>query len=137
MILEEGGASPDPRVRVAEEMTQRVVGYPSADPNVRQVASDLLATIRQTAQDRRTIRLLQRSGALNDLDTKERTLSDVLDFISTREGELLASLEKLHTAVVRRDATAAEELSSEARELLAQLEAEVEVERLLRGEEGR
>jgi len=134
-ILEEGGASPDPKVRVAEEMAQRVVGHPHADPPVRQAASDLLSSIRRTAQDRRTIRLLQQSGAWDGQDTRERTLSDVLDFISGREGELLASLERLHRAVVKRDASAARELSSEARSLLAQMEAEEEVERLLKGED--
>jgi hypothetical protein len=133
--LENGGASPDPKVRVAEQMARRVTGHPSADPSVRRVATDLLEAIRRTAQDRRTIQLLQRSGAwdAND-DTPERTLSDVLDYISSREGELLASLERLHRAVVQRDAAAAQEVGTEAQGLLAQLEAEEEVERLLRGE---
>lgn len=103
-ILEEGGVSPDPKVRVAAEMAQRVAGHPNSDPTIRQVASDLLSSLRRTAQDRRTIRLLQQSGAWGDLGTRERTLSDVLDFVSAREGELLASLEKLHRAMVRRDA---------------------------------
>lgn len=134
-LLEEGGASPDPTVRVAEEMAQRVAGHPQADAVVRQVASELLISIRRTAQDRRTIRLLQQSGAWNRENARERTLSDVLDHVSGREGELLGSLERLHRAVVKRDASAAEELSSEARGLLAQMEAEEEVERLLRGEE--
>lgn len=134
-LLEEGGASPDPTVRVAEEMAQRVKGHPQAEETVRQVASELLHSIRRTAHDRRTIRLLQQSGAWNQEDSQERTLSDVLDFISGREGELLASLEKLHRAVVKRDASAAEELSSEARSLLVQLEAEEEVEGFLRGDD--
>lgn len=130
--LEEGGVSPDPKVRVAEEMAQRVAGHPHADPPVRRAASDLLSAVRQTAQDRRTIRLLQQSGAWEGPDTRERTLSDVLDFLSGREGELLGSLEKLHRAVVKRDASAAAELSLEARDLLAHMEAEEEVEKLLR-----
>jgi hypothetical protein len=132
--LEEGGASPDPKVRVAEEMARRVSGHPTADNPVKQAAADLLLAIRRTAQDRRTIQLLQRSGAWDGHDdTPERTLSDVLDFISGREGELLASLERLHRAVVQRDAAAAEEIGTEARGLLTQLEAEEEVEKLLRG----
>ena len=130
--LEEGGVSPDPKVRVAEEMAQRVAGHPHADPPVRRAASDLLLAVRQTAQDRRTIRLLQQSGAWEGPDTREWTLSDVLDFLSGREGELLDSLEKLHRAVVKRDASAAAELSLEARDLLAHMEAEEEVEKLLR-----
>jgi len=134
-ILEDGGASPDPTVRVAEEMAQRVAGHPHADSAVRQVASDLLSSLRQTAQDRRTIRLLQQSGAWNREDARERTLSDVLDFVSGREGELLGSLEKLHRAVVKRDAATAENLSTEARGLLVRMEAEEEVDRLLRGED--
>jgi len=56
----------------------------------------------------------------------------VLDILSGREGELLNSLEKLHRAVVKRDASAAAELSLEARDLLAHMEAEEEVEKLLR-----
>ncbi len=134
-LLEEGGVSPDPTVRVAEEMTRRVAGHPQADKTIRQVASDLLSSIRRTAQDRRTIRLLQQSGAWDREDARERTLSDVLDHISAREGELLASLEKLHRAMVKRDASAAAELSGEARSLLAQLEAEEEVDSLLKGED--
>lgn len=131
--LEEGGASPDPRVRVAEEMAQRVSAHPTADGDVRQAARDLLEAIRRTAQDRRTIQLLQRSGAWEGGEpTEERTLSDVLDFISGREGELLASLEKLHRAVVKRDASAADTLGREARDFLSRLEAEEEVENLLR-----
>jgi hypothetical protein len=133
--LEEGGASPDPKVRVAEDMARRVSGHPSADTDLKQAASDLLLAIRRTAQDRRTIQLLLRSGAWDGIESaSERTLSDVLDFISGREGELLASLERLHRAVVQRDVVAAEETGLEARGLLARLEAEEEVERLLRGE---
>ncbi len=134
--LEDGGVSPDPKVRVAEEMARRVSGHPSPGATVKRIAIDLLDAIRRTAQDRRTIQLLQRSGAWEGRNgTAERTLSDVLDFISGKEGELLASLEKLHRAVVQRDAAAAEELGTEARNLLDVLEAEKEVEELLRGEE--
>jgi hypothetical protein len=132
--LEEGGASPAPEVRVAEQMARRVTGHPSVDGPVAQVAADLLRAIRRTAQDRRTIQLLQRSGAWEARDApRERTLSDVLDYIVGREGELLASLEGLHRAVVRRDAAAAREVGSQAQDLLARLEAEEEVEKLLEG----
>lgn len=132
--LEEGGASPDPEVRVAEQMARRVTGHPSVDSAVAQVANDLLRAIRRTAQDRRTIQLLQRSGAWEARDdTRERTFSDVLDYVSGREGELLASLEGLHRAVVRRDVAAAEEVRAQAQDLLARLEAEEEVDKLLGG----
>lgn len=133
--LEEGGASPDPEVRVAEQMARRVTGHPAVDGAVAQVAADLLGAIRRTAQDRRTIQLLQRSGAWEGQDdTGERTLSDVLDYVAGREGELLASLEGLHRAVVRRDAVAAREVGTQAQDLLARLEAEEEIDRLLGGD---
>jgi hypothetical protein len=99
---------------------------------VRQAAVDLLGAIRRTAHDRRTIQLLQRTGTWESEEaTEERTLSDVLDFISGREGELLASLERLHRAVVKRDASAAGNLGKEAQDFLSRLEAEEEVENLL------
>jgi hypothetical protein len=130
--LEDGGASPDPKVRVAEEMARRVSAHPTADAEVRQAAVDLLGAIRRTAHDRRTIQLLQRTGTWESEEaTEERTLSDVLDFISGREGELLASLERLHRAVVKRDASAAGNLGKEAQDFLSRLEAEEEVENLL------
>ncbi len=133
--LEEGGASPDPEVRVAEQMARRVTGHPAVDGAVAQVATDLLRAIRRTAQDRRTIQLLQRSGPWGARDdARERTLSDVLDYVAGREGELLASLEGLHRAVVRRDAVAAREVGAQAQDLLARLQAEEEVDRLLEGD---
>jgi hypothetical protein len=105
------------------------------DGPVAQVATELLGAIRRTAQDRRTIQLLQRSRAWDACDdTRERTLSDVLDYVAAREGELLASLEGLHRAVVRRDAAAAREVGAQAQDLLARLEAEEEVDRLLEGD---
>lgn len=131
--LEGAGAAVDPRVQVGTEMTGRIVRHPAADTGARESAARLLHALRVTARDRRTVGLMwqARAAGATRPDHGERSLSDVLDFLDAREGELLSSLERLHRAVLRRDDVAVAQLRDEADEVLARLSAERDVERLL------
>lgn len=133
--LEGAGASVDPQVQVGVEMTARIVRHPAADHESRESAARLLHAIRVTARDRRTVEVLRQARASGQerRSQSERSLSDVLDFIDVREGELLSSLERLHRAVLMRDSEAVRLLRDEAREVLDRLAAEHDVERLLEG----
>lgn len=131
--LDGAGASAHPQVQVGMEMAGRIVRHPGADEASRESAARLLHALRVTARDRRTVELM-RQARMADVarpDRSERSLSDVLDFLDAREGELLTSLERLHRAVLQRDSAAVAQLRGEADEVLERLAAEADVERLL------
>lgn len=132
--LEAGGAASDPRVRIAEQMARRVVRHPTAEAAVKESAAELYRAIRRTAQDRRTLELVDEAARWRRRDdTTERSVSDALDFVASREGELLSSLEQLHRAVISRDADLADEIRALASSLLERARAEAELDRWLEG----
>jgi hypothetical protein len=62
---------------------------------------------------------------------------DLQDVLHARVASILAQLAELHRTVVLRDAAATERALASVQELLADLEAETEVERLLADAEER
>lgn len=133
--LEAGGNASDPRVRIAEQMARRIVRHPTADAAVKESAAELYTAIRRTAQDRRTLEVVDQAARWRHRDeATERSLSDALDFIASREGELLSSLEQLHRAVISRDADLAERIRNLSTSLLQRARAEAELERWLAGD---
>lgn len=134
--LEAGGAASDPRVRIAEQMARRVVRHPTAEAAVKESAAELYRAIRRTAQDRRTLEVVDEAARWRRRDeAAERSLSDARDFVASREGELLSSLEQLHRAVISRDADLADEIRTLAASLLERARAEADLERWLEGGE--
>ena len=133
--LEISGASTDPRLQVAETMASRILQHPESRPNVDHVVASLLERLRQGARDQRIIEVM--SGAKDDWPPNlpgPRSLSDLQDYLEARTGRLLGTLADVHAAVVRRDSDAVSGVLAEATEVLAELEAAIEVERLLSDE---
>jgi len=137
--LENSGVSDDPRLEVAESMAYRIVRHPTVSMDVRQTAEALVARLRVLLDDLRRVEWLARSTSLGG-SPGVRSVSDLQDVLDARAASIVAQLAELHRTVVLRDAAATELALASVRELLATLEAEDEVERLLadaeRGEPG-
>jgi len=137
--LESSGASDDPRLEVADAMARRIIRHPTVSPTVRQTAEALVARLRLLLSDLRRIEWLSRTTSFGE-SRGMRSISDLQDVLDARVASILAQLAELHRTVVLRDAVATEAAVASVRELLATLEAEDEVERLLadaeRGEAG-
>lgn len=137
--LESAGASDDPRLEVADAMARRIVRHPTVSPVVRQTADALVERLRVLLSDLRRIEWLGRTTSFGE-GRSARSISDLQDVLDARVASILAQLAELHRTVVLRDAVATERAVASVRELLATLEAEDEVERLLadaeRGETG-
>lgn len=137
--LESSGASDDARLEVADAMARRIVRHPTVSPMVRQTAEALVARLRLLLSDLRRIEWLGRTTPFEESGGL-RSVSDLQDVLDARVASILAQLAELHRTVVLRDAAATERAMASVRELLATLEAEDEVERLLadaeRGEGG-
>jgi hypothetical protein len=128
--LAESGAASDPRIEVAEAMAHRIVRHPTVQPGVRQTAEALVQRLHVLLADLRRVEWLARSTSL-DRDRSQRSVSDLQDVLDARAASVVAQLAELHRTVVLRDAAAIERAVTSVRELLANLEAEDEVERLL------
>jgi hypothetical protein len=128
--LESAGASDDPRLEVADAMARRIVRHPTVSPMVRQTAEALVQRLRVLLSDLRRIEWLSRTTSFGE-GRSGRSISDLQDVLDARVASILAQLAELHRTVVLRDAVATERAVASVRELLATLEAEDEVERLL------
>lgn len=128
--LAESGATSDPRLEVAEAMAHRIVRHPTVPPGVRQTAEALVQRLHVLLADLRRVEWLARSTSL-DRSRSQRSVSDLQDVLDARAASVVAQLAELHRTVVLRDAAAIERAVASVRELLANLEAEDEVERLL------
>lgn len=134
--MEAAGSPTGPGQRVASEMAARILHHPRADAAVKDVVRRLLEAVRRVGRDRRTVELVQQARAAGLLTRPgERSWSDLLDFVSAREGELISSLERLHRAVVQRELGEVADLRVDAENVLARVEAEVEVDRMLQGDD--
>jgi hypothetical protein len=137
--LESAGASNDPRLEVADAMARRIVRHPTVSASVRQTADALVERLRVLLSDLRRVEWLGRTTSFHD-GRGMRSVSDLQDVLDARVASILAQLAELHRTVVLRDAAATERAVASVRELLATLEAQDEVERLLadaeRGETG-
>jgi hypothetical protein len=134
--LERSGVSDDPRLEVAEAMATRIIRHPAVDADVRQTAAALVKRLQLSLSDLRRVEWLGRTTSLDD-SRRTRSVSDLQDILDARAAGIVAQLAELHRTVVLRDAGATERALASVRELLASLEAEEEVERLLADAEGR
>jgi len=128
--LESGGVSDDPRLEVAEAMAHRIVRHPTVTPSVRQTAEALVARLQTLLADLRRVEWLARTTSF-DADRRMRSISDLQDVLDARVASILGQLAELHRTVVLRDVEATERAVASVRQLLLELEAEDDVERLL------
>lgn len=135
--LESSGITGDPRIEVAESMAERVVRHPSVDSRVRDAASTLLVRLRMALRDLRRVQYLTEARATLDQDEGSRSISDLHDLLEARVTELLGQLAELHSTVVLRDAASVARVMDRVDELVHELEAERDVERLLTDAESR
>lgn len=134
-MLEADGATVDPRLEAAEKMGKRIEHHPGATAEMRRLASDLVAALRQTARDERLVELaLDAQGRADHGSASGASLRDSLEYLEVRAGNLLGALADLHSAVIRRDAGQVARVLDEATGILAELDALAQVERLLAGE---
>jgi hypothetical protein len=134
-MLEAGGATVDPRLEAAEKMGKRIEHHPGATAEMRRLAADLVAALRQTARDERLVELaLDAQGKADRGSASGASLRDSLEYLEVRAGNLLGALADLHSAVIRRDAGQVARVLDEATGILAELDALAQVERLLTGD---
>lgn len=134
--LETSGASSDPRLEVAESMAYRILQHPAVGANVRQTTEALVRQLRLVLADLRRVEWLGQTNAM-DQSRRGRPISDLQDVLDARAAGIVAQLAELHRTVVLRDADATRRVMGTVQALLAELEAEEEVERFLADTEER
>jgi hypothetical protein len=129
--LESSGVSSDPRLEVAEAMADRVVRHPAVEARVREAAAGLLVKLRFALRDLRRVEYLSEARVTLSRSESSRSISDLQDLLDARIAELIGQLAALHATVVLRDASSLERVMNRVEELVRELEAERDVERLL------
>lgn len=127
----------DPRVEVAESMADRVVRHPSVDEGVRDRTRMLVRRLKLLLNDLRRIEWLLQTRTVGAGSMNGRSISDLQDVLDARVAGVLGQLSEIHRTVVLRDAAALGRVLASADDLLRELEAEREVDRLLAQAEGR
>lgn len=136
-ILEASGTSTDPRLVTAERMARRIVDHPATTDEIEELATSLLSALREITSDQRTTEVVLESRHASDEGTIARaSLRDALDYLEARAGRVLGALAELHAAVVQRDTAEVGSVLAEATEVLAELRALNDVDRMLEGGEG-
>ena len=129
--LESSGVTEDPRLEVAESMADRVIRHPSADQRVRDATDALVRTMRLTIRDLRRVEYLADARSALEQGGEARSISDLQDLLDARAAEVLSQIAELHHTVVLRDAVALARVVGAVEDLVIELEAEREVERLI------
>lgn len=129
--LESSGISTDPRLEVAESMADRVMRHPSVDERTRAATRAMVLRLRRLLHDLRRVSYLTRTQVADPKIEMSRSISDLQDLLDARVADILGKLAQLHRTVVLRDTTALERVVSGVEDLVRELEAEHEVERLL------
>lgn len=129
--LESSGISEDPRLVVAESMADRIVRHPSVEERVRDAAMMLLSKLRLAIRDLSRVQYLTDARATLNQSDSSRSISDLQDLLDARVAEVIGQLAELHSTVVLRDAQSVERVVGRVEELIHELEAERQVERLL------
>ena len=127
----------DPRVEVAEAMADRVLRHPSVDEGVRGRTRLLVRRLKLLLNDLRRIEWLLQTRTVGPGTGNGRSISDLQDVLDARVAGILGQLSEIHRTVVLRDAEALGRVLASADDLLRELEAEREVDRLLAQAEGR
>ena len=129
--LESAGVTGDARLEVAESMAERIVRHPTADQRVRDATGTLLKKMGLTIQDLRRVEYLADARSTLEQGSEARSISDIQDLLDARAAEVLSQIAEIHHTVVLRDASALERVMRGVEELIIELEAEREVERLI------
>lgn len=129
--LESSGVAGDPRLEVAESMAERVLRHPSVDERIRGATRALLNRLHRMLRDLRRVEYLTQARVTQNRGEASRSVSDLQDLLDARVAEILGQIAELHRTVVLRDAASLERVVTDVEDLLRELEAEKEVERLL------
>jgi len=129
--LASSGASSDPRLEVAESMADRICRHPSADDRVRSATTAMIKRLRRLLEDLRRTNYLARAHQSDERHDLGRSISDLQDQLDARVADVLSQLAQLHRTVVLRDTESLERVVGAVEDLIRELEAEHEVERLL------
>ncbi len=129
--LESSGIYDDPRLEVAEAMADRVIRHPSVDMRTRDATRAMIAKLKLVVRDLRRISYLAEAKIALDEKGTTRSISDLQDLLDARAAEMLGQIAELHRTVVLRDAVSLERAVGNVEDLLRELEAAREGERLL------
>lgn len=135
--LEAAGVGDDPRLEVARSMAERVLRHPSVEERVRATTRALVTRLEVVLKDLRRVEWLMEGPSRPADRHRTRSISDLLDVLDARVASILGQITEIHRTVVLRDALALERALDSVDDLLRDLEAEQEVERLLAGAERR
>lgn len=129
--LASSGVVSDPRLEVAESMADRILRHPSSHERTRTATTALLRRLERLLDDLRRTSYLTSAAAVDEREEANRSVSDLHDLLDARVADVLAHIARLHRTVVLRDTAAIADVVEDTEELLLELEAETEVERLL------
>lgn len=129
--LESSGVYDDPRLEVAEAMADRVIRHPSVDTRTREATRAMIAKLKLILRDLKRVSYLAEAKTARDEARTTRSISDLHDLLDARAAEILGQIAELHRTVVLRDAVSLERAVGNVEDLLREMEAEREVERLL------
>lgn len=129
--LESSGVYDDPRLEVAEAMADRVIRHPSVDARTRNATRAMIAKLKLILRDLKRVGYLAEAKTAMDEGRTTRSISDLHDLLDARAAEILGQIAELHRTVVLRDAVSLERAVGNVEDLLREMEAEREVERLL------
>jgi len=129
--LESSGISSDPRLEVAESMADRVMRHPSVDERTRLATGAMVWRLRRLLHDLGRVSYLTHTQFVDDRLDPSRSISDLQDLLDARVADILGRLAQLHRTVVLRDTASLERVVTGVEDLVRELEAEREVERLL------
>lgn len=129
--LASSGVSTDPRLEVAESMVDRIVRHPASDERVRSATSASLRRLRRLLDDLQRTSYLAKAQLADERHELSRSVSDLQDLLDARVADVLAQLAHLHRTVVLRDTASLDRVVGAVEDLVYELEAEHEVERLL------
>ncbi len=129
--LASSGVSSDPRLEVAESMADRIIRHPSSDDRVRSATAAMVRRLRRVLDDLIRTSYLAKARVADERHEVSRSVSDLQDLLDARAGDILGQLAQLHGSVVLRDTASLDRVLAEVEELVRDLEAEREVDRLL------
>ena len=109
----------------------------AVDEGVRERTRMLVRRLKLLLNDLRRIEWLLQTRTVGAGTTNGRSISDLQDVLDARVAGILGQLSEIHRTVVLRDAAALGRVLASADDLLRELEAEREVDRLLTQAEGR
>jgi hypothetical protein len=112
-------------------MAERIMRHPSSSEHIRTVVRAVLRRLKRLLDDLRRTNYLASAQVASDQQEASRSVSDLQDLLDARVAELLGELARLHQAVVMRDTASLDRVVKAAEDLVHDLEAERDVERLL------